>query len=54
MFPELLKRFKSPNPKVATFCMSVVMEAVRSKDYTLEKDVNLKALFKAIQPGLTH
>ena len=52
LFPELLKRFRSKNPKSASFCMAVLREAFKTK--TAIEDLNLKTVFRSIQDNLSH
>jgi hypothetical protein len=53
MLPELLKRFKSPKPQTATFCMHVLLEGFKSNQQ-LVPDTSLKQVFRSVQNGLTH
>ena len=48
----LMQRLVSKNVKCATLCYSVLLEAIKSKESAVA-DVNLKHLFRQIQPALT-
>lgn len=50
--PELFKRFKNKNTKIATFSMEVAVEALRSSLYTDEN--TLRSVFKATQDCVGH
>ena len=50
--PELLKRFRNKNTKIANFSMEVVVEALRNSLYSDE--ASLKAIFKASSDNVGH
>ena len=52
MFPELLKRFRIKNTKVAHFALIVVTEVFKTR--TGIDDLNLKNVFRSIQETLAH
>ncbi len=52
LLPELLKRFKNKNTKIATFAMEVVTEALKSS--ILVDEQAIKSLFKSTQESLGH
>jgi hypothetical protein len=50
--PELLKRFKNKNLKIACFSMEVATEAIRSQLYCDEN--SLRQIFKSAQDNVGH
>lgn len=52
LLPELLKRFKNKNTKIATFSNEVVVEALKSS--SLIDEQALRTIFKATQENLGH
>lgn len=52
VLPELLRRFKNKNSKVATFAIEVILEAFRNQ--LLTDETNLKTVFKATAENLAH
>jgi len=52
LFPELLKRFRIKNTKVANFSLIVVNEVFKTR--TAIDDLNLKNVFRSIQETLAH
>lgn len=52
VMPELLKRFRSKNPKLANFALHVVNEAFNAK--VAEDEINIAHVFKNLQPNLCH
>lgn len=50
MLPEILKRFKNKNTKIATFAGESVVECLKAQ--LLNDDQTLKSLFKACQDNL--
>jgi hypothetical protein len=52
IYPEITKRFKSSNSKVALFAMQAAIEAFKTNEAA--PDMNLKYMFKCIQDSLIH
>lgn len=52
LLPEILKRFKNKNTKIATFSTEVVLESLKSSLFSDEQ--SLKTLFKACSENLGH
>lgn len=48
ILPELLRRFNPKNPKCASFCLQVILEAFKTKETAIIQDVNFRRLFEAI------
>ena len=46
IYPELIKRFKSPTLKIASFSMLVVLEALKTE--TALEELNLRHVFKMV------
>ena len=50
---DLLKRFKSPNPKMSSFCFENIIKAFEERSLHLQ-DANLKMMFKCTHDLLAH
>ncbi len=53
VIPEFLKRFKSKNPKVISFCLDLMSQFLMDRT-ACQLDVNLKLIFKATLGLLGH
>lgn len=51
--PEMLKRFKSVNPKMSSFCFEALIRAFETRSLHLQ-DANLRLMFKFTHDMLAH